>query len=104
MRNTPETSFHHYPVDVAMCDCEATHTWDGVDCISVRRRAINDAFGLVAEDRCMECNQRWPAASTVGQSSLELVVPCSKFAERQTPCVPVDGVCAQCGNANARAA
>lgn len=59
MRRTPEISFHHYPHAMAMCDCAPTHTWDGVDCISVRR--IVD----VAMDRCMECNTRWPAATAV---------------------------------------
>jgi hypothetical protein len=87
MRRPTETAFHHYPVAIAMCDCEATHDWDDVPCISVRR-----ADGM---DRCMECNQRWPAAS---QGSLELVVPCPKFEQRGVPCVPDGDACAQCGN------
>lgn len=29
MRRTPETSFHHYPHAMAMCDCDPTHTWGG---------------------------------------------------------------------------
>ena len=91
MSRVKETAFHHYPHRFALCACEPTHTWGGEPSISVRR-----ANGT---DRCMECNKRWPAAPQVSeQPEMPLVVPCPKFAERQTPCVPVDGVCAQCGN------
>jgi hypothetical protein len=82
----PETAFHHYPHAMAMCDCEPTHTWDGVDSISVRRAG--------EMDRCMECNTKWPAAS---QSSLDLSVPCAKRDATGALCVPSDGACAQCG-------
>lgn len=61
MRRTPETALPHYPHAVAQCDCDPTHTWDGVDCISVRR--VDHESSQI--DRCMECNTRWPAASSV---------------------------------------
>lgn len=83
-----ETAFHHYPHAMAQCDCESTHTWDGVDCISVRRAG--------EMDRCMECNARWPAAS---QASLDLSVPCAKRETTGRVCVPDNGACAQCGEA-----
>lgn len=91
MTRPKETAFHHYPHSLALCDCEPTHTWGGIDSISVRRAG--------QMDRCMECNAKWPASSQVDeQGEMALVVPCPKFAQRNTPCVPVDGVCAQCGN------
>lgn len=91
MRRAPETPIHHYPHAIAMCDCEATHDWNGEPCISVRRMDFESS----QMDRCMECNTRWPAAS---QGSLALTVPCPKYEQRGVPCVPDDGACAQCGN------
>lgn len=90
MTRIPETALHHYPTADARCDCEATHTWDGAPCISVRR-----ANG---QDRCLECNTCWP---TPGQASLDLTVPCPKFTATGRPCSPADGTCAACGNRSA---
>jgi hypothetical protein len=89
MTRPQETALNHYPKRDAMCECEATHTWDGEPCISVRRA------GNI--DRCMECNKRWLAR----QASLALDVPCAKFRASGTPCSPVDGACSQCGNTRA---
>lgn len=65
MNRPTEKAFHHYPHAVALCDCEPTHTWDGVDCISVRR--VTTESGDM--DRCMECNTRWPAATSVQEAA-----------------------------------
>lgn len=89
MTRIRETAIPHYPKADAQCSCEATHTWDGVECISVRRSALTD--------RCMECNARW----RVPQQAFDLNVPCVKFAARGVPCHPDDGACAVCGNRSA---
>lgn len=89
MTRIKETAIQHYPQADAQCACEATHTWDGVPCISVRRTALTD--------RCMECNARWP----VPQQAMGLTVPCPRFTERGVPCDPAGGACARCGNRSA---
>lgn len=60
-----EIALHHYPHACAMCDCEPTHTWSNEPCISVRR--VNYESSQI--DRCMECGQRWPAASSVQEAA-----------------------------------
>lgn len=61
MTRPKEVALHHYPHAMAMCDCEPTHTWNGEQCISVRRADHESS----QTDRCMECNERWPAATLV---------------------------------------